>query len=467
MNRERRSSLRIAAFALVTAVAVSSQAAAQNLPTLPDEVFDRALAAARADVAPALVAAGTDASKRAEAYRQLFVRLLVHIGDTELDRVNAATTKAGYDMLLQADSADRALRPEALRRFVSNQPDSSSAQSLNAPLSNPGTNQVLERSGSTDLVALATDLKQLFSADTSAVTLHLSAFALVGATNAGGNRSAQYVYGRRERWRRLSGSVTFGAKLPEKELTGITGLPNADKAFDAIAWDTKLRILGDRDPRASHWYPLLLGRVGTIAEIEARLAASDAIDPADVPLLRGILEPILGQELERANAQIANSLQVSVKFSGQHLTQEANRNKYIGAVMLDKGFGGVDLTANLTYTAADAPAMDATDPFKTKDWQYSLGVTGSILKNTIVTNRAVELSLAINGIVPIDDEAVPVDRKRIFKVNSTLSLPFQQKGKIPVSITFSNDPNNLTKERYVSGQIGVSYDLGAIWDAFK
>jgi hypothetical protein len=461
MNRQMRTT---GILVLFVALLGAGQATAQNLPTLPDSVFNAAVAAARADLAPMLAAAGTDAAKRAEVYRELLPRVLFHIGDVEFERVNEAAARVGYDALLGSAGGSR---PMALRRFVAVEPDSSAAQSLNAPLTNPGGNQVLERSGGTDLVALSADLKQLFSADKSAVTLHLSAFALLGGTNAGGNRGAQYVYGRHEGWRRLTGSVTFGAKLPEKEITGITGLPDAEKAFDAIAWDTKVRLIGDRDPRASHWYPLLLGRLGTITEIVGRLPSSPAFDVQDVPLIPVVLDEALKRELDRANGQIANSLQVSVKFSGQHLTQEANRNKYVGAVMLDKGFNGVDLTANLTYSAADAPAMDATDPFKTKDWQYSVGLTGSILKNAVVTNRAVELSLALSGIVPLDDTAVPVDRKNIFKVNSTLSLPFQQKGKIPISITFSNDPNNVKKEKYVTGQIGVSYDLGAIWDAFK
>jgi hypothetical protein len=449
--------------ALLAVLGLAGQTAAQNLPTVDDARLESAIKAARAEIAPALTAAGTDATKRTDAYRQLLPRVISHLGD-EFARVRRETPKAVYDEGLKVPTNTRSV---ALQRFVAEEPDSASAQSLNAPLTNPGTNQILERSGGTDLFALAADLKQLFSADKSAVTLHLNAFALLGGTNAGGNRSAQYVYGRREGWRRLTGSVTFGAKLPEKEITGITGLPDAEKAFDAIAWDTKVRLIGDRDPRARHWYPLLLGDLGTVTEIAGRIALSPSLSPEEVTTVTAVVDEAIGAELKRANERIANSLQVSVKFSGQHLTQEANRNKYIGAVMLDKGFNGVDLTANLTYGAADAPAMEATDPFKTKDWQYSVGLTGSILKNAIVAKRSVELSLALSGIVPVDDDAIPVDRKKIYKVNSTVSLPFQQKGKIPISITFSNDPNNLKKEKYVSGQIGLSYDLGAIWDAFK
>ena len=135
--------------------------------------------------------------------------------------------------------------------------------------------------------------------------------------------------------------------------------------------------------------------------------------------------------------------------------------------MVDKGFADLDFTANATFSAADAPAMEATDPFKTKDWQLSAALTGSVLKNALVNGRAAELSAALSGIIPLDDNDVPVDRKSIFKVNATLTLPFMDKAKIPLSFTYSNDPNNLKKEKYVTGQIGVSYDFGAIWSALK
>jgi len=182
---------------------------------------------------------------------------------------------------------------------------------------------------------------------------------------------------------------------------------------------------------------------------------------------REAAEGVVGQRLAIAANHIGNSLLLSVKTSGQHLTQVEGRNKYVVAVMVDKGFGDVDFTANATYSTADAPAIAATDPFKTKDWQVSAALTGSILKNALVNGRAAELAGSFSGIFPMDDDDVPVDRKNIFKANATLTLPFMDKAKIPLSFTYSNDPNNLMKEKYVTGQIGVSYDFGAIWSALK
>ena len=344
--------------------------------------------------------------------------------------------------------------------------ESSVSASVNAPASNPAANQLVERSASTELVALAADLKTLFSADRSAVTLNLNALGLFRGTKDV-NAGAQYLYSQRENWRRLTGAVTFGAKIPEKELSGVTGVPNPDQLFDVIVWDVKFRILGDRDPRASRWYGLFVDRLGTVDELAAIVPGHPIVPIADTSVASQAANEILGERLAIAANHVANSLLVSVKSSGQHLTQEAGRSKFTVAVMLDKGFADVDFTANATYSAADAPTMEATDPFKTKDWQVSAALTGSILKNSLVNGRAAELSASLSGIVPMDGDDVPVDRKSIFKANATLTLPFMDKAKIPLSFTYSNDPNNLKKEKYVTGQIGVSYDFGAIWSVLK
>ena len=353
----------------------------------------------------------------------------------------------------------------ALAQLVLELPDSALAQSTNAPLTNPASNQLIERSGSSQLIALAGDFRKLFSADESAVSLNLNAVALLGGGKAG-ERSAQYLYSNREGWRRLSGTITFGAKVPEKAITGLTGLPGADTLFDALSWDVKVRVVGDRDPRATRWYPLMVGKMGDTTELLGRILGLP-VDPSDVGPLRAAADELLGIELAAATRQIASSLQASVKGSGVHLTNVEGKNKYSVAFMLDKGFHMADVTANVSYNVADVARPGAADPFKTKDIQLSGGLTGSVLKNAIVTGRAVEVSGSLKGRLFVDDDDVPLDRKNTFNLNATVTLPFQLKASIPVSFTWTNDPNNLTKEKYVSGQIGISYDFAAVWDVLK
>jgi hypothetical protein len=444
---------------LVTAAVLSPVRSFAQLPTIAPATRNAALAAVQKEFAGQLAAATTDADKRA-VYRQMFEALI--------------TNESLYPTLTQASYRD-ALAKDASRVYTAQITgvgaelrESAISPSVNAPLSNPAANGLIERSGATELIALAADLRSLFASDGSAVTLNLNAVALFrGTTRNNINAGAQYLYAQHENWRRLTGSVTFGAKIPEKDLSGFSGFPNPNQLFDAIAWDVKVRAIGDRDPRASQWYGLFIGRMGTITELAPIVATHPSIPTQDAIIAAEAANDVLGQRLSIAANQVANSLLVSVKTSGQHLTQEAGRNKYEVAVMVDKGFANVDFTANATFSSADAPAMEATDPFKTKDWQLSAALTGSVLKDALVNGRAAELSGSFSGIISMDDADIPIDRKNVFRLNATLTLPFMDKAKIPLSFTYSNDPNNLEKEKYVTGQIGVSYDFGAIWSALK
>jgi hypothetical protein len=408
--------------------------------TVPDGVFARVWTRVMGDFAVDL--ARTPAADRQAVYEQIVDRVM---SDAEITRLRDTP---GYR--------------NALVQIVGELPDSALAQSVNAPLTNPGSNQLIERSGFTELVALAADARKLFSADDSAVSVNLNAVALFGGGKAG-DRSAQYLYARRELWRRIGGTVTFGGKVPEKAITGISGVPSAETLFDALSWDVKVRVVGDRDPRASRWYPLLVGELGDDVELAARIVSMPDVPLEDVAALRAAATRVVGRQLAAARDRIARSLQVSVKFAGQHLTEQAGRNKYSGALMLDKGFGGgVDVTANVSYSAADAQQANAS-PFRTREWQFAAGVTGSVLKDAIARGRAVELTAAASGRLPVDAEAVAVERKRVLQANVSVSLPFQASAKIPLSLTWSNDPNNLVKQNFVSGQVGLSYDFGAIW----
>ena len=387
----------------------------------------------------------TGADARKAVYRKI---LFEFVRDDELNR------------LRQSDEYDK-----AMRQLVDAVPDSATAQSTNAALTNPASNELVERSGATQLVALAADFRKVFSADESAISLNLNAIALVGGGKEKG-RTAQWYYAHHEGLRRLTGTVTFGGKVPEKEVTGISGIPSADELFDAISWDVKLRIIGDRDPLASKWRHLLIGEVGGKLDLVARVLGIP-VPLADVGPLKDAANEVFRADWEAAKNRIARSLQVSVKGSGVHLTNEEGKNKYSVVALLDKGFSALDLTANLSYNVANVTEPGATDPFKSKDFQLSAGLIGSFLKDRIVAGRSAELSASLQGKFFVDGSEVPIDRKDMFNLNATLSIPFQLKAKIPVSITWTNDPNSLKKEKYVTGQIGVSYDLGALKDTLK
>lgn len=42
------------------------------------------------------------------------------------------------------------------------------------------------------------------------------------------------------------------------------------------------------------------------------------------------------------------------------------------------------------------------------------------------------------------------------------SIPIREAAKIPISVVYINDANALAKSKYVSGQVGISYDFSAL-----
>src|SRR5262249_8672856 len=131
---------------------------------------------------------------------------------------------------------------------------------------------------------------------------------------------------------RLGGAFTFGAKIPEKEIVGFSGLPNADMLFDVVVWDVKVRLFGDRDPRSKDWDDLVLGELGGLENIRTMAAGSPALpfDPTRTGEQYDPLHHAFDAVIRRRSAEIANtirgSLQVSVKVSGQHLVNESGKN---------------------------------------------------------------------------------------------------------------------------------------------
>lgn len=340
------------------------------------------------------------------------------------------------------------------------------AKSVNATSTNPVAPKVAERSGFTDLVALALDTQNVVAADKTAVSVNFNALALVGLNSR--TESAQAAYRKHDALRRVGGTFTFGAKIPEGEITGLTGLPSAATILDVAAWDAKVRIVGDRDPRARRWYPEMLGWLGGLNEAGAALL--EMLPEGDDRLVQQLIteqNSLLLRQSARVREALANSLQISVKAAGQHLTKEAGKNKYTFAVLGDQGFGDTDVTFNVLYSVVDDVSLGADSLFVVKTWSGAIGINTLVAKNALVQGRATELSLNGKFDAPIDKASVPIERKAVWSVVGSIVLPWGDAAKIPVAVTFTNDPNNLKKEKFVTGYVGVSYDFGALKSLFK
>jgi hypothetical protein len=296
-------------------------------------------------------------------------------------------------------------------------PEAKLAKTVNGGLTNPAAGTRLERSGFTDLIALAADAKNIFSTDQSAVTVNVNALALLRAGDPDVYTQPR-IYRQMGALRSVGGSFTFGAQLPKGEITGFSGFPDFDKVFDVIAWDVKFRVFGDRDPRAEKWWPLM-SQAGAVGQIAALAVTLDPLPAADAPVL-------------------AQSL------NGQF---------------------GADATLDFTFGSVEA-ALPSGPAVKLRDLSFVFGISATLAQNAIVSGRGIEVSLNGDGRFPVNDVASLPERKSVWRIGASAAIPVGKSGRIPVSVTWTNDPNNLVNERFVTGHIGLSYDFGGLKSLF-
>ena len=382
------------------------------------------------------------------------------------DAIDRLLAHGDMDVFYQPDARligeqSRPSDQEWVARLVAARADEKSAKSLNAASTNPGAPRGAERSGFTDFLALALDTRNLVSANETAVSLSLNALSMLGV-DPDSTRSAPALYREHDALRRFGGTVTFGAKVPEGEITGLTGLPSAGTIFDVFAWDAKVRLLGDRDPRAKKWDDLMLGVLGGRGEISANLIAS--VPSENRQLVADLLQEGLSRAIATVNARLRRSGQVTFKGAGQHLTNEHGKNKYTFAVLADQGLGSTtDFTVNAAYTMVDDVRLGANQVMTLETWTATVAINHTRWRDAIVRGRAAEVSLNANFEFPIGDEPLlPAPRENVWRIVGAIALPWGDSARIPISVTLASDPNSLTKDTFVTGHIGIAYDFSAL-----
>lgn len=397
---------------------------------------------------------------------------------------------------------DETIYTDLLRCFIetTDPSESSFARSTSSNSSNPQATNPLERSGFTDLVSLALDGlsgildgQNAVAADDNSITVNLSALALSKSGKEAFSSPA--AFREASPWRRVGGSFTFGAELPKKEIVGFSGLPDADELFDAVLWDLKVRVFGDRDPRGKRWTPLL-ARMAVLVHATA-VAATLEPPPSSAlraPELMEALEEVINNELERQKDVLRQSWQVTLKTSGQHLQGMGGADKYSFTLLADRGISAWDLTLNATYSRSDAQADDGgsdggaagtelaavsggEEIESIENLELNLGLTRSLMRGLLVKDRDAEVSLSGNLVLPLDEklgsamagmiDSALEDRSDVWKVSLTLTLPFGVSGEIPLSLTYANDPNSLAEQEFVEGRIGISWDFRSITEELK
>jgi hypothetical protein len=368
--------------------------------------------------------------------------------------------------LLDAPTTPEACR-DALREVRDGQAreaqenSSELAQSLDAAASNPGSRALSQRAATVREVALALRNSGFLSADQNAVTLNLNA-ASVFCKNKANDCG----------WDRVGGSVTFGSKIPEKDIVGFSGIPDPNRLLDVLVWDTNLRLLGDRRPDSAHWKgernAMAFHGWALTRAIHQRMfpdGISTTSMAQEAEEMRLELKEVANRDYAALQQRIGTSLLVSVSFSGQHLTQEKGKNKYSGTLLVDKGLGAnVGFTFNASYSSVQDVVVSGGGPSTLRTFRTSAALSGDFMKNVIVDKRSTEWSLA--GRLALPDDEKDLGRKKVFEVALDLRFPVSESAHVPLVVTFTNDPNSITKQKFVRGQIGINYDFGALKKLF-
>ena len=396
---------------------------------------------------------------------------------------SVADRTAAYQRVITALQKDEALNnffDEAyVQRLINERAEARMPVTVNGGTTNPASAMATEKSGATSLVALATDLSSLVRADKSAVSINISGLALVSAKNPNVYSSIA-AYQDHAFARRFSGTVVFGAKIPEKEITGLSSLPTFDTLLDAFAWDVKVRVWGDKDIRSGRWTDATVRRAGLLGQMSAVLgswvlAPQPGLKPdEEVKLLveeRNVLLPLLGEavrtEVSGILARVARSPQLALKVAGTHLTKEEGKNKYSASALFDIGMGPADFTANAQYAVTDDVRLGLRRLFQVKAWTLAASLTAHLAPDAIIRGRSIDWNTGFSASIFQDAESLPVAADNTWKLTSSIEIPVAGGGRIPVAIVYSNDPNALVKQNYVSGQIGLSYDFSALKQILK
>jgi hypothetical protein len=336
-------------------------------------------------------------------------------------------------------------------------------KSVNATSANPAAGNLTEKSGFAELLALALDSQNFFNANETAVSLNLNALALFSLADPA-VYSELHRYQQHEALRRLGGTVVFGAKIPEKQITGISGLPDANTLFDAFTWDVKCRLIGDKDARARRWYSYTLGRNAVLNQMTV---LQNDVPIGDLTLFTAALNDLVGEQLALLKARINRSPQLTFKTSGTHLTKETGNNKYVVGLLYDQGFGAIEnITADVLYSMTKDVQLGA-NTFQVKQIGVNVSFSTKLARDVIVNGRAIDWSNGTTVNVFTNKGALPVDVRNTWKLFTKFDIPITDAATVPVAVVFTNDKNELQKSKYVSGFVGLSYDFSAIGSLFQ
>jgi hypothetical protein len=336
------------------------------------------------------------------------------------------------------------------------------------------------------LFALATENNVVdFGKDKT--TLTINPFLFVGWANPN-VLDRQSEYEKYATLRRFAGSVSFGGAGERLDRDGdgqIDPIATVENPLDILTWELQWQAFGTRDRRARENFESYLAAVSPIftqhnvvfAEVLTRwkddiIRMSNAAGMISEAEFKQFLErDDVGADLMRLaslrtrlttahgeqDKAVDRSMVWTLTFGATHQPDEFGPDRIrFGA----KGVWGFFLGSTLWDSTVSASYVHAQEVGVLPDADsFNIGWKGStkLLKTHALVANGIDWAASASAEHYNDVPGAIYDT--IVKANTTLTLNFTKSISVPLSVTYANHRDLLTKEKKVFGHIALSYDL--------
>lgn len=329
--------------------------------------------------------------------------------------------------------------------------------------------------------------------DNEGLTLNLSPFTMAVAYDSDVFYDQERYQRTEYEWmRRVNGALSLGGRGESFDRNG-DGM--ADEALgakaldDIVTWELRVRFWGSRDRRNRSNYEPILDRLTT--QEDALLAQVPAVlpnlllDPRvlgyQIPrtgcIESGRWDELVGQawfkEFLAANAEAL----VGANFAYREALREVDNGLLLTAVLTgverEKQFGPDKLGAGLRGSWSDFTlnfdwmTMDSTvNKSEVDEFKVGLQWARPVLKD-LVGKDGVDVSLGVA--VEIFDDSPDVKHDTTVKVQGKLEIPIPRMEGVtlPISLTWANHEDLLSKDDQVIGRIGINVDTAKLLDLVR
>jgi hypothetical protein len=375
------------------------------------------------------------------------------------------------------------------------------------PLSNPSekqigapssTNQgvsIVDRPSFSELLGLAFD-NDLISLGNGLTSLDLNAFAFLSLADPS-ILDQQTKYAKYDFWRRFGATVSLGGKGDSVDRNGDGKKEDAlkaEKLTDIVTWEAKIRFIGTRDRRDDQNFNRYKNAMGDIHEklekmkdaflskhrdswieksadgkhsyfLEDKVTSTLEDSGVEKELIEiAMIDKDISDKFKRTGDEIDKSPIFSVVAGGTNRRAKYGPNKCYVGLRGVWGWGKWDNTLNLDWARMDSLQPDPQEP-KGQELKIAYQASTLWLKNTAISEEGIAVSAGLaaefykNIPAALHDSILKASIQFVYPVSKTIS--------IPLSITWANHRDLLSKDAIIRGNIGFCVDFSQLQNKKK